>query len=63
LGDEGSYVLQTSQTTDTIDEVISWSDGTLPTLTVTATSVSRVTVTDGEAASLTPQQVTVPNVT
>lgn len=63
LGDEGSYVLQSSQTTDTIDEVIAWNDGTLPTLTVTDTSVSRVTVTSGEAASLTPQQISVPNVT
>ena len=64
LGDEGSYVLQTSQTTDIIDEVTSWSDGTLPQLTVTDTSVSNVSVTTtGVAAALTPQQVTVPNVT
>lgn len=64
LGDEGSYVLQTSQTTDVIDEVTNWSDGTLPQLTVTDTTVSNVSVTTaGAAASLTPQQVTVPNVT
>ena len=64
LGDEGSYVLQTSQTTDVIDEVTAWNDGTLPQLTVTDTSVSNVSVTTaGVAASLTPQQVSVPNVT
>ena len=64
LGDEGSYVLQTSQTTDIIDEVTNWSDGTLPELTVTDTTVSNVSVTTaGAAATLTPQQVTVPNVT
>lgn len=43
LGDEGSYVLQTSQTTDTIDEVTGWTDGTLPQLTVTDTAVSNIT--------------------
>lgn len=64
LGDEGSYVLQTSQTTDVIDEVTNWNDGTLPQLTVTDTPVSNVSVTTvGVAASLTPQQVSVPNVT
>lgn len=64
LGDEGSYVLQTSQTTDIIDEVTNWSDGTLPALTVTDTAVSNVSVTTaGVAASLTPQSVSVPNVT
>ena len=64
LGDEGSYVLQTSQTTDVIDEVTNWNDGTLPSLTVTDTTVSNVSVTTtGEAASLTTQSVTVPNVT
>lgn len=63
LGDEGSYVLQTSQTTDVIDEVTSWNAGTLPQLTVTDTAVSNVTTTPGTAAQLTPQQVTVPNVT
>jgi len=30
LGDEGSYVMKSSQTTDTIDEVTTWTDGTLP---------------------------------
>ncbi len=63
LGDEGSYVLQTSQTTDVIDEVTNWNAGTLPQLTVTDTAVSNVTTTPGTAAQLTPQQVTVPNVT
>lgn len=63
LGDEGSYVLQTSQTTDVIDEVTSWNAGTLPQLTVTDTAVSNVTTTPGTAAQLTPQQVSVPNVT
>ena len=64
LGDEGSYVLQTSQTTDVIDEVTSWNAGTLPTLTVTDTAVSNVSITtQGVAASLTPQSVSVPNVT
>lgn len=43
LGDEGSYVLQTSQTTDTIDEVTGWTNGTLPQLTVTDTAVSNTT--------------------
>ena len=64
LGDEGSYVLQTSQTTDVIDEVTSWNDGTLPQLTVTDTAVSNVSVTTtGVAATLTPTEVSVPNVT
>ena len=64
LGDEGSYVLQTSQTTDTIDEVTSWNDGTLPQLTVTDTAVSNVSVTTtGVAAALTTTEVSVPNVT
>lgn len=63
LGDEGSYVLQTSQTTDVIDEVTNWNAGTLPQLTVTDTAVSNVTTTPGTAAQLTPQQVSVPNVT
>ena len=64
LGDEGSYVLQTSQTTDTIDEVTNWSDGTLPQLTITDATVSNVSVTTpGAAASLTTQPISVPNVT
>ena len=42
LGDEGSYVLKTSQKTDTIDEVTSWTDGTAPQLTVTDTEVSKM---------------------
>lgn len=64
LGDEGSYVLQTSQTTDIIDEVTSWEDGELPELTVTDTAVSNVSITTpGVAASLTPQPISIPNVT
>lgn len=62
LGDEGSYVLQTSQTTDIIDEVTSWSDGTLPELTVTPISIPNVT-SAGTAPSLTVTPVSVPNVT
>lgn len=62
LGDEGSYVLQTSQTTDIIDEVTSWSDGTLPELTVTPVSIPNVT-SAGTAPSLTVTPVSVPNVT
>lgn len=64
LGDEGSYVLQTSQTTDVIDEVTNWNDGTLPQLTVTDTTVSNVSVTTaGAAATLTRAPISVPNVT
>lgn len=64
LGDEGSYVLQTSQTTDVIDEVTNWNAGVLPQLTIDDETVSRVSVTTpGVAASLTPQPVSVPNVT
>ena len=40
LGDEGSYVLKSSQSTDTIDEITSWTDGTLPSLSSTGASVS-----------------------
>lgn len=62
LGDEGSYVLQTSQTTDVIDEVTSWSDGTLPSLTVTPVTIPNVT-SAGSAPSLTVTPVSIPNVT
>lgn len=61
LGDEGSYALKSS--TDTITEVSNFTANTLPTLTVTPTDTSKVTVTDGSAASLTTNNVTVPNVT
>lgn len=61
LGDEGSYALKSS--TDTITEVSSFTANTLPTLTVTPTDTSKVTVTDGSAASLTTNDVIVPNVT
>ena len=64
LGDEGSYVLQTSQTTDVIDEVTNWNRGTLPELTIKDETVSNVSITTpGVAASLTPKAVSVPNVT
>lgn len=64
LGDEGSYVLQTSQTTAIIDEVTEWQEGTLPQLTVTDTNVSQVIVTtEGVAASLEKVPISVPNVT
>lgn len=64
LGDEGSYVLQTSQTTDVIDEVTSWNRGKLPELSITDETVSNVSVTTaGVAATLTPQSISVPNVT
>ena len=64
LGDEGSYVLQTSQTTDVIDEVTNWNRGTLPELTIKNETVSNVSITtQGVAASLTPRAMSVPNVT
>ncbi len=63
LGDEGSYVLKTSQTTDVIDEVTEWKQGTLPQLTVTPTDVSKVSVTtQGTAASLQKVPISVPKV-
>ena len=62
VGDEGSYVLQTSQTTDVIDEVTAWNDGSLPELTVTPVSIPNVT-SAGTAPSLTVTPVSVPNVT
>lgn len=58
LGDESSYALKSS--TDTITEVSSF---TAPSLTVTPTDTSKVTVTDGSAASLTTNDVQIPNVT
>lgn len=61
LGDEGSYALKSS--TDTITEVSNFTQNTLPTLTVTETETSKVSVTNGSAASLTTNDVTVPNVT
>ena len=60
LGDEGSYALKSS--TDTITEVGVFTANTLPTLTVTDTSVSQVSVTNGSAASLTTNDVTIPKV-
>lgn len=61
LGDEGSYALKSS--TDIVTEVSSFTQNTLPTLTVTSTETSKVSVTDGSAASLTTNNVTIPNVT
>ena len=62
FGDEGSYALKTS--TGTASKVNSFTANTLPTLTVTPTDTSLVTVTDGNnAAALTTTTYTVPNVT
>ncbi len=61
LGDEGSYALKSS--TDTVTEVTNFTKNTLPTLTVTETETSKVTVTNGSAASLTTNDVNIPNVT
>ncbi len=61
LGDEGSYALKSN--TDTITEVGVFTKNTLPTLDVTPTDVSKVTVTPGSAASLTTNNVNIPNVT
>ncbi len=61
LGDEGSYALKSN--TDTITEVSNFTSNTLPSLDVTPTDVSKVTVTPGSAASLTTNNVNIPNVT
>ena len=61
LGDEGSYALKSS--TDTITEVSNFTTNTLPTLTPVSTTASSVSVTDGTAANLTTNNVTIPNVT
>ena len=61
LGDEGSYALKSS--TDTITEVGIFTANTLPTLTVTDTETSKVTVTSGSAASLSTNNVSIPNIT
>ena len=61
LGDEGSYALKSS--TDTITEVSSFTTNTLPTLTPKSTTASSVSVTNGSAASLTTNNVNIPNVT
>lgn len=60
LGDESSYALKS--VTDYITEVGVFTANTLPTLTVTDTSVSQVSVTNGSAASLTTNDVTIPKV-
>ena len=58
LGDEGSYALKSS--TDTITEVSNFTTNTLPTLTTASTTASNVSVTNGTAASLTTNNVTIP---
>ena len=60
LGDQGSYALNSN--VDTITEVSNFTANTLPTLTVTDTNVSQVSVTNGSAASLTTNNVTIPKV-
>jgi len=60
LGDQGSYALNSN--VDTITEVSNFTTNTLPTLTVTDTNVSQVSVTNGSAASLTTNNVTIPKV-
>jgi len=61
LGDEGSYALKSS--TDTITEVASFTANTLPTLTPVPTTASNVSVTNGIAADLETNDVSIPNVT
>lgn len=61
LGDESSYALKSS--TDTVTEVGVFTQNTLPTLTVTDTSVSQVNVTNGSAADLETETYSVPEVT
>ena len=60
LGDEGSYALKSS--TDVITEVSNFTTNTLPTLTPVSTTASSVSVTNGSAASLTTNNVNIPNV-
>lgn len=60
LGDESSYAMNSN--VDTITEVSNFTTNTLPSLTVTDTSVSQVSVTNGSAASLTTNDVTIPKV-
>lgn len=61
LGDEGSYALKSS--TDTVTKVTNFTQNTLPTLTVTSTETSKVTVSNGSAASLQTTTYSVPEVT
>lgn len=62
LGDEGSYALKSS--TDIITEVSSFTANTLPTLSTTAVTASRITsITAGTSATLTTTTYTVPIVT
>lgn len=61
LGDQGSYALNSN--VDTITEVSNFTTNTLPTLTPVSTTASSVSVTNGSAASLTTNNVTIPNVT
>lgn len=61
LGDESSYALKSS--TDTITEVGTFTPNTLPTLTPVPTTASSVSVTNGSAADLETNDVSIPNVT
>lgn len=63
LGDEGSYVLQSSQSTTSINNVTGLTGGTLPTLTPTSTTASLVTVVPGTAPSLSTDTADIPIVT
>ena len=60
LGDESSYALNSS--TDVVSEVSNFTANTLPTLTVTPTSIPNVTNV-GSQANLTTTNISVPNVT
>lgn len=60
LGDEGSYALKSS--TDTITEVATFTQNTLPSLTVTPVSIPNVTDV-GSTPSLTVTPTSIPNVT
>ena len=63
LGDEGSYVLQSSQSTTNINNVTGLTGGTLPTLTPTQTTASLVTVVPGTAPTLSTDTADIPIVT
>lgn len=63
LGDEGSYVLQSSQSTANINNVTGLTSGTLPTLTPVSTTASLVTVAPGTAPSLSTDTAAIPVVT
>jgi len=60
LGDEGSYALKTN--TASVIKSATFTQNTLPTLTVTAVSIPNVT-SAGTAPTLTTTAVSIPNVT